>query len=250
MLSWFRRPGPWGTRGLGGRGAGLARLGWGKGDQKHWQIPLYSTAMSIGSTNTNFLEDMMTQHVVPASPSVKEFIDEIGLTSYHGKRLLNAIAMDDPEAYKSKSALERLFRERQKTDLNSQINFVSEAEARMSQTCKRSPRRLTTTVHEESDPFVSASEGSDDDINDAVSIAATYTLSKTAGSSGVTRKPAQNTPPLSSRTRGRSKVADATQKRTQSIPKPNPQKPQVSKRAQSTTSKQSSLLEQRWGSSP
>jgi len=71
--------------------------------------------MPTGSADTNFLEDIMAQHLTPASHSVKEFVDETGITSIHGLRLLNAIAMDDPDAYKNRQELERLYRNHQKT---------------------------------------------------------------------------------------------------------------------------------------
>ena len=67
-------------------------------DQTNWNLPTTTSAMSTEPADTSFLEDLMSQHSVPASHSVKEFVDETGVTSKHGLRLLNAIAMDDPEA--------------------------------------------------------------------------------------------------------------------------------------------------------
>ena len=120
----------------------------------------------------------MSQHIIPASHSVKDFIDNSGITSVHGMKLLNAIAMDDPDAYKDKKELERLYRDHQKTDLKTQLEYIASVDERARLLKRRSPRRLATAIHEETDSSATAEDGSEAEAEDAISIAANDTLSK------------------------------------------------------------------------
>jgi len=204
--------------------------------------------MSVGSTDTNFLEDMMSQHITPASHSVKEFVDETGVTRIHGLRLLNAIAMDDPDAYKSKQ--ERLYRIHQKTDLKTQKEYIEDVENRGKFLQRESTRRLATVIYEDKDPSNCSDDGSEDEVDEAMSITASETLSKLAGSSDVAGGKTQTTPPLALRTRGKAKVSEPLKKLTQPTSKSTPVKLQPSRKGSLIKQKQPLLSDKSCSSSP
>jgi len=207
--------------------------------------------MSIGSScDTNFIEERMSLHFVPVRHSVKEFVDETGISNVHGLRLLNAIAMDDPEAYKSKDELERLYRIHQKEELRTQTEYIKRIEALGIAINKESIRQLDTVVHEESEPSDSSDEESNGDMDEAMSITASEALSKLAGSSATSAPRSKTIPPLAMRTRGKIRNPEPQKVQSQQSFKATPSKTQATRRGSALKSKQPSLLDQGRSASP
>jgi len=192
----------------------------------------------------------MLLRFVPVSHSVKELVDETGVSNIHSLRLLNATAMDNPEAYKNKDELERLYRIHQKEDLRAQTEYIKRIEAIGIVINKKLTRQLDTVVHEESGPSDYSGEESNDDEDEAISIAASDAISKLAGSSSTSAPKSKATPPLAMRTRGKIRNPEPQKAQSQQPSKATPSKIQATRRGSTLKSKQPSILDQGRSTSP
>jgi len=85
--------------------------------------------------------------------------------------------------------------------LRTQTEYIKRIEAIGIVINKESIRQLDTVVHEESGPSDYSGEESNDDVDEAISIAASDAMSKLAGSSSTSAPKSKTTPPLAMRTR-------------------------------------------------
>jgi len=111
-------------------------------------------------------------------------------------------------------------------------------------------RRLATVIHEDTDPCGCSGEESEEDVDEAMSIAASDVLSKIAGSSSATSGKVQITPLVALRTRGKAKALEPLKKQPQVTSKSTPVKPQTIRRGSTLKPKQTSLLDKSRSSSP
>ena len=111
-------------------------------------------------------------------------------------------------------------------------------------------RRFATAVHEDTDPSEESEGDSEDDVDEAMSIAPSDALSKMAGSSNTPTRKIQITPPLALRTRGKTRAPETKKPTSQATPRLSTSKPPSTQKGTTIKGKIPSLLERGRSSSP